>query len=95
MEPGREGGTWLAMSAKGKVFKLAALLNITGEVKHKDSVGRGFLVADYVSGTKTNDEYTNHIINSGEKYNGYNLVTIEIRYMNSAVMMFRKIAPIT
>lgn len=79
METGREGGTWLAFSAKGKVFKFGALLNITGEKKHKDALGRGFLVADYVSGTKTNDEYSHQLVNSEEYYNGYNLVTIEIR----------------
>lgn len=81
MEPGREGGTWLAISAKGKVFKFGALLNITGERKHKDGLGRGNLVADYVAGTKSNEEYTRHLVNGEENYNGYNLVTIEIRYV--------------
>lgn len=79
MEPGREGGTWLALSAKGKVFKFGALLNITGETKHPKALVRGNLVSDYVAGTKTNEEYTNHLVNGEEKYNSYNLVTIEIR----------------
>lgn len=79
MEPGREGGTWMAISAKGKVFKFGALLNITGEIKRDNALGRGSLVSDYVSGTQTNEEYTNQIVNSEEHYNGYNLVTIEIR----------------
>lgn len=79
MEPGREGGTWLALSAKGKVFKFGALLNITGEVKHPEALGRGNLVTEYVASIKTNEEYTNQLVNCDEKYNGYNLVTIEIR----------------
>lgn len=79
MEPGREGGTWMAISAKGKVFKFGSLLNITGETKHANALGRGFLVADYVAGTKTNEEYTNQLVNGDENYNGYNLVTIELR----------------
>lgn len=79
MEPGREGGTWMAISAKGKVFKFGALLNITGEIKRKNALGRGSLVSNYVSGTQTNAEYTHQIVNSEEHYNGYNLVTIEIR----------------
>lgn len=79
MEPGREYGSWLAMSAKGKVFKFGALLNITGEAKPPDALGRGFLVGDYVGGTKTIDEYVDRVVNGDEKYTGYNLVTIEIR----------------
>lgn len=79
MEPGREGGTWLAISAKDKVFKFGALLNITGENKDKNSLGRGNLVTDYVAGNQSNDTYSKHLVGVGEKYNGFNLVTIEIR----------------
>jgi len=79
MEPGREGGTWMAISAKGKVFKFGALLNITGEARHASALGRGFLVADYVSDNKTNEEYTNQVVNGGKQYDSYNLVTIELR----------------
>lgn len=79
MEPGREGGTWLALSAKGKVFKFGALLNITGEQKPPEALGRGTLVAEYVAGAKTNEVYTYDLVNGEEKYTGFNLVTIEIR----------------
>lgn len=79
MEKGREGGTWLAIGVKDKVFKLGALLNITGEKKTAHALPRGNLVADYVAGTITNEEYCRNLVNSGIEYNGYNLVTIEIR----------------
>lgn len=79
MEPGREGGTWLAISAKDKVFRFGALLNITGEPRDKNALARGNLVSDYVSGKQTNEEYSTHLADVASKYNGFNLVTIEIR----------------
>lgn len=78
MEPGREGGTWLAISAKDKVFKFGALLNINGEIKHEDALGRGSLVSDYVAGTSSNDQYSEDLSRNAVKYNGFSLVTIEI-----------------
>ncbi|KAH8356902.1 hypothetical protein KR200_011354 [Drosophila serrata] len=38
LEPGREGGTWLAIGHSGGVFKVGALLNLTGEPKPRDAV---------------------------------------------------------
>lgn len=78
MEPGREGGTWLAFSAKDKIFKFGALLNITGEGRDKNALGRGNLVADFVGGTHTIGEYSTLLSETGSKYNGFNLVTIEL-----------------
>ncbi|XP_065366329.1 transport and Golgi organization protein 2 isoform X1 [Calliphora vicina] len=37
LEPGREGGTWLAISGKDDIFKVGALLNLTGEPKPKNA----------------------------------------------------------
>lgn len=81
METGREGGTWLAISALDRVFKFGALLNITGENKHKDALGRGGLVSKYVAGSLSNDQYFEEIGKSASQYNGFSLVTIEIRYI--------------
>ncbi|EDW36681.1 GL22571 [Drosophila persimilis] len=38
LEPGREGGTWLAIGSASGVFKVGALLNLTGEPKPRDAV---------------------------------------------------------
>lgn len=78
MEPGREGGTWLAISTKDGVFKFGALLNITGEIRDKNALGRGNLVSDYLKGKQTNEEYSMRLAEVASKYNGFNLVTIEI-----------------
>ncbi|KAH8411450.1 hypothetical protein KR215_004878 [Drosophila sulfurigaster] len=38
LEPGREGGTWLAIGSDKGVFKVGALLNLTGEPKPRNAV---------------------------------------------------------
>lgn len=40
LEPGREGGTWLAIGGGKGVFKVGALLNLTGEPKPRNAVGK-------------------------------------------------------
>lgn len=79
MEPGREGGTWLAISTKKNLFKFGALLNITGEAKEANALARGDLVGNYVAGNQTNADYCRQLIESEKKYNTFSLVSIEIR----------------
>jgi len=43
LEPGREGGTWLAIGHSAGFFKVGALLNLTGEPKPRDAVGKPHL----------------------------------------------------
>lgn len=88
MEPGREGGTWLAISTVDNTFKFGALLNITGEKKEKDAMTRGNIVVDYVVGSQSNAEYCQEIIDSKKKYNCFSLVTVEIRYNFSIKLVF-------
>lgn len=40
LEPGREGGTWLAIGNGKGIFKVGALLNLTGEPKPRNAVGK-------------------------------------------------------
>ncbi|XP_055307930.1 transport and Golgi organization protein 2 [Sitodiplosis mosellana] len=79
MEPGREGGTWLAISTKDHTFKFGALLNITGEKKGPDALPRGNIVVDYVQKPITNAQYCQDLIDTDKEYNAFNLITIEIR----------------
>lgn len=79
MEPGREGGTWLAISTKDNTFKFGALLNITGEIKENDALPRGNIVSNYVKSSISNAQYCQELVDSDEKFNYFNLVTIEIR----------------
>uniref|UniRef100_A0A1I8N4S6 NRDE protein n=1 Tax=Musca domestica TaxID=7370 RepID=A0A1I8N4S6_MUSDO len=81
MEPGREGGTWLAISGQDGIFKIGALLNLTGEPKPRNAVGRGMLVSDYVRnyGEKfDNVNYNQRLVEDCGKYSAFNFVSIEI-----------------
>ncbi|XP_034471953.1 transport and Golgi organization protein 2 isoform X2 [Drosophila innubila] len=81
LEPGREGGTWLAVSNNKGIFKVGALLNLTGEPKPRNAVGRGMIVADYVR--QSDDQhnifnYNQHLLTECTKYSAFNFVSIEI-----------------
>ncbi|EDW00337.1 transport and Golgi organization protein 2 isoform X2 [Drosophila grimshawi] len=81
LEPGREGGTWLAIGSEGGIFKVGALLNLTGEPKPRDAVGRGMIVADYVrqsAGQYDINNYNQHLLADCNKYSAFNFVSIEI-----------------
>nr|XP_016935110.1 transport and Golgi organization protein 2 isoform X2 [Drosophila suzukii] len=81
LEPGREGGTWLAIGHSAGFFKVGALLNLTGEPKPRDAVGRGMIVADFV--TQADEEhsiqnYNQSLLKDCTKYSAFNFVSIEI-----------------
>ncbi|XP_023291252.2 transport and Golgi organization protein 2 isoform X2 [Lucilia cuprina] len=81
LEPGREGGTWLAISGKDDIIKVGALLNLTGEPKPKNAEGRGMIVSDYVrnySKDFDNTNYNQKLVNDCSKYSAFNFVSIEI-----------------
>ncbi|PSN41814.1 Transport and Golgi organization protein 2 [Blattella germanica] len=78
-EPGREGGSWLAMSSEGRI---AVLLNVTGENVQDPSrnLGRGFLVPDFVINKEheSQDTYLKRVSENGHKYNPFNFISIEV-----------------
>ncbi|XP_076338309.1 transport and Golgi organization protein 2 homolog isoform X2 [Tachypleus tridentatus] len=74
-EPGKEGGTWLAASKTGKV---GVLLNIL-QKPDKNKKGRGYLVVDYVTSQKDAASYLKDVQKTGKDYNGFTLVTVEMK----------------
>ncbi|XP_022228401.1 transport and Golgi organization protein 2 isoform X2 [Drosophila obscura] len=81
LEPGREGGTWLAIGSAIGVFKVGALLNLTGEPKPRDAVGRGMIVADFVSQfdePNSSLNFNQSLLKDCTKYSAFNFVSIEI-----------------
>ncbi|GBM59453.1 Transport and Golgi organization 2, partial [Araneus ventricosus] len=76
LEPGKEGGTWLAMSKKGKIGALLNILQPDEEIL-PGKKGRGFLAVDYVVGEKDCSTYLKDISIEGKNYNEFLLVTIE------------------
>lgn len=79
MENGKEGGTWLGISAKDSCIKVGALLNLPGEVKLPDALGRGPIVADYLTGELNNFDYSDRLLRSKVQFNAFNFVSIEFK----------------
>ena len=77
MEPGKEGGTWLALKKSGKI---GTLLNIFTDIPQTpDKLGRGFLVNDFLTGCDSGIQYAKCLQSKSHLYNPFNFVTIELQ----------------
>ncbi|EDS43617.1 conserved hypothetical protein [Culex quinquefasciatus] len=87
MEPGREGGTWLAIGSDipAGIIRVGALLNVTGENKPNVTSGRGPIVADYVSGTTSNEDYSRRLL-AADSYGAFNFVSVELDRTKASVL---------
>lgn len=77
-EPGREGGTWLAVDTAGS-GRLAMLLNVMGAPSLPDSRPRGSLVADFVRGDEHAQDYVHRVAGGGLEYSAFHLVAIDLK----------------
>ncbi|EZA54060.1 transport and Golgi organization protein 2 homolog [Ooceraea biroi] len=92
MEPGKEGGTWLALSMKGKAAVILNLVMPEGKT-NLPKKGRGSLISNFVISNDSMEPYLNklHAENSnGQPYNPYCLVLLDlnnadIHYLSSNV----------
>jgi len=75
MTAAKENGTWLAMSKAGKI---GVLLSVTGEISDPEKLGRGPIVANFVRGQMTDDDYMKQLAEDGDKINKFHLVTVTI-----------------
>lgn len=78
MEPGRVGGTWLAVGNRAGRLRLAALLNLTGEPHSPQALGRGFLCEAFLSADLTAAQFCDRQRDERVEYNAFNLVTVEL-----------------
>jgi len=65
------GGTWLGVTRSGR---FAALTNYRDPAQNRPLPSRGALVADFLAGSATSEDYLARIAASGINYNGYNLL---------------------
>jgi uncharacterized protein with NRDE domain len=70
------GGSWMGITREGAAgSRFAAITNIRSpQDRRSDAPSRGALVADYLAGTMTAQQYVAQIEAGGADYNGYNLV---------------------
>jgi uncharacterized protein with NRDE domain len=72
----RGGGSWMGIAHEaGGCTRFAALTNIRAPNEHRpDAPTRGALVADFLKGTMSPEEYIAGIAADSAKYNGFNLL---------------------
>uniref|UniRef100_A0A3B1JZ59 Transport and golgi organization 2 homolog (Drosophila) n=1 Tax=Astyanax mexicanus TaxID=7994 RepID=A0A3B1JZ59_ASTMX len=76
LEEGKEGGSWLGITKRGK---LAALTNYLEGRPNPDAQGRGFLVSNFLTDNLDSFSYMRKVASEGHLYNGFNLLTAEFR----------------
>uniref|UniRef100_A0A8D0LD59 Transport and golgi organization 2 homolog n=1 Tax=Sus scrofa TaxID=9823 RepID=A0A8D0LD59_PIG len=75
MEEGKEGGTWLGISTRGK---LAALTNYLQPRLDPDARGRGELVSHFLTTDMDSLSYLKKVSKEGHLYNGFNLIAADL-----------------
>ncbi|XP_016321601.1 transport and Golgi organization protein 2 homolog [Sinocyclocheilus anshuiensis] len=76
LEQGKEGGSWLGISKRGK---LAALTNYLDAWQNPDAQGRGSLVSNYLMDNLDSFAYLRKVSSEAHLYNGFNLLTADFR----------------
>ncbi|XP_042610933.1 transport and Golgi organization protein 2 homolog [Cyprinus carpio] len=76
LEEGKEGGSWLGISKRGK---LAALTNYLDARQNPDAQGRGSLVSNYLMDNLDSFAYLRKVSSEAHSYNGFNLLTADFR----------------
>uniref|UniRef100_G3PHV9 Transport and golgi organization 2 homolog (Drosophila) n=1 Tax=Gasterosteus aculeatus TaxID=69293 RepID=G3PHV9_GASAC len=91
LECGKEGGSWLGISKRGK---LAAITNYMEGGLNPDAQGRGFLVPNYLM-EKDLDSYSylKKVSAESHLYNGFNLLTAEFKFVFQTTTKLLKKSP--
>jgi uncharacterized protein with NRDE domain len=68
----KAGGTWLGITRQGKI---AAITNYRDPSSIKGNApSRGWIVSNYLLGSRSPDEYLKKLLKDADRYNGFNLV---------------------
>ncbi|XP_053203125.1 transport and Golgi organization protein 2 homolog [Panonychus citri] len=78
MEPGREGGTWLAINPiTGKLGILLNILTVKSDI-NPNALGRGKIVTEFINCHDTGN-YLKSLVDCSSNYNGFTLVAIDLK----------------
>jgi len=75
LEPGREGGTWLAVDKQGRVGLLTNIY--TGGFVDPNAKGRGFMVVNWLKSDMSGAKYLEDLSQDSSVYNPFNLALFE------------------
>ncbi|KAI5929824.1 Transport and Golgi organization protein 2 [Manis javanica] len=85
MEEGKEGGTWLGITTRGK---LAALTNYLQPQLDQGARGRGELVAHFLTADMDSLSYLRKVSAEGHLYNGFNLIAADLSMEKGDVVCY-------
>ncbi|XP_077016500.1 transport and Golgi organization protein 2 homolog isoform X2 [Tamandua tetradactyla] len=85
MEEGKEGGSWLGISTRGK---LAALTNYLQPRQDTGARGRGELVTQFLSSDMDSLSYLHKVSTEGHLYNGFNLIAADLSMAKGDVVCY-------
>uniref|UniRef100_F6V0X6 Transport and golgi organization 2 homolog n=1 Tax=Macaca mulatta TaxID=9544 RepID=F6V0X6_MACMU len=85
MEEGKEGGTWLGISTRGK---LAALTNYLQPQLDWQARGRGELVTHFLTTDVDSLSYLKKVSMEGHLYNGFNLIAADLSTAKGDVICY-------
>ncbi|XP_012309629.2 transport and Golgi organization protein 2 homolog isoform X8 [Aotus nancymaae] len=85
MEEGKEGGTWLGISTRGK---LAALTNYLQPQLDQQARGRGELVTHFLTTDVDSLSYLKKVSVEGHLYNGFNLIAADLSTAKGDVICY-------
>lgn len=75
----RDGGSWMGVTRDGpRGSRFAAVTNLrSADEKKPDAPSRGTLVADFLAGEMTPQQYVAHLAERADQFNGFNLLVAE------------------
>ncbi|XP_012887039.1 PREDICTED: transport and Golgi organization protein 2 homolog isoform X2 [Dipodomys ordii] len=85
MEEGKEGGTWLGISMRGK---LGALTNYLQPQQNREARGRGKLVSHFLTADMDSLSYLKKVSAEGHLYNGFNLIAADLSTTKGDVVCY-------
>ncbi|XP_072000569.1 transport and Golgi organization protein 2 homolog isoform X1 [Engystomops pustulosus] len=85
METGKEGGTWLGITKRGK---FAALTNYLQPKIDVNAKGRGALVANFLTSDLDSFTYMKKISSEGHLYNAFNLLAADFNNSKGDVVYY-------
>ncbi|XP_070618830.1 transport and Golgi organization protein 2 homolog [Erythrolamprus reginae] len=85
MEEGKEGGSWLGITKKGK---MATLTNYMEPQMNKNAKGRGALVTNFLTSEMDSYSYLKKVASEAHLYKGFNLITAELSTNNGDVIYY-------
>lgn len=84
------GGTWLGVTDEGR---FAAVTNYRDPFAPSGVNSRGELVADFLKGGDSPENYVNSVLERAAEYSGFNLLVGEINLHSSAVVYYSNRGP--